>query len=115
MSREALKMSGPALSAVAEPSCGPAPVLDVRHLSVRFAGQPVDTVDDVSFSIAPGRTLCLVGESGCGKSVTSLATMGLLPARVAEVTGGEALFGGRDMLRLSRREHARTCAATASP
>jgi len=80
------------------------PVLQVRGLSVRFAGQPVDTVDGVSFSIAPGRTLCLVGESGCGKSVTSLATMGLLPAKVAKITGGEALFEGRDTLTLSRHE-----------
>ncbi len=80
------------------------PVLDVRDLSIRFRGQPIDLIDRVSFSIAAGRTLCLVGESGCGKSVTSLAAMGLLPKRAATVTGGQVLFRGRDMLSLPQSE-----------
>jgi len=80
------------------------PVLDVRGLSIRFRGQPIDLIDDVSFSIAPGRTLCLVGESGCGKSVTSLAVMGLLPARSASVTAGSVRFRGRELLGLPRPE-----------
>jgi peptide/nickel transport system ATP-binding protein len=79
-------------------------VLDVRHLSIRFAGQPANTVDDVSFSIGPGKTLCLVGESGCGKSVTSLAIMRLLSAKSAEIRSGEAVFAGRDLLTLAHRE-----------
>jgi oligopeptide/dipeptide ABC transporter ATP-binding protein len=80
------------------------PVLDVRGLSIRFRGQPVDLIDDVSFAIQPGRTLCIVGESGCGKSVTSLAVMGLLPPRSATVTAGSVLFRGRDLLTLPRPE-----------
>ncbi|MFO8127443.1 ABC transporter ATP-binding protein [Yoonia sp.] len=76
------------------------PVLDVRDLSIRFRGQPVDLIDGVSFQIARGKTLCLVGESGCGKSVTSLAIMGLLPKRSATVTRGSVRFNGRDMLGL---------------
>ena len=79
-------------------------VLDVRDLSVRFAGMPVNTVDHVSFSIAPGKTLCLVGESGCGKSVSSLAAMGLLPAKAARIMSGTATFRGRNLLTLSRGE-----------
>jgi len=79
-------------------------ILEVAHLSVSFAGVPVNVVDDVSFSIAAGRTLCLVGESGCGKSVTSLAVMGLLPAKVARIAGGTALFQDRDLLTLPRLE-----------
>ncbi|HSF62848.1 MAG TPA: ABC transporter ATP-binding protein [Paracoccaceae bacterium] len=80
------------------------PILDVRGLSIRFRGQPVDLIDDVSFSIQPGRTLCIVGESGCGKSVTSLAVMGLLPPRSATVTAGSVMFRGRDLLTLPRPE-----------
>lgn len=80
------------------------PVVDIRDLSIRFRGQPIDMIDRVSFSIKPGQTLCLVGESGCGKSVTSLAIMGLLPKRAAQVTGGQALFRGRNLLALPARE-----------
>jgi oligopeptide/dipeptide ABC transporter ATP-binding protein len=79
----------------------PEPVLDVQDLSIRFRGQPVDLIDRVSFQIARGKTLCLVGESGCGKSVTSLAIMGLLPKRAASVTNGSVSFNGQDMLGLS--------------
>src|SRR5437660_7061032 len=64
---------------------------------------PVHAVNGVSFQIAPGETLGLVGESGCGKSVTSLALLGILP-RAGRVPTGRALFGGRDLLKLSDRE-----------
>ncbi|RJL05223.1 ABC transporter ATP-binding protein [Paracoccus aestuarii] len=73
------------------------PVLDLRELSIRFKGQPIDLIDRVSLSIRPGRTLALVGESGCGKSVTSLAAMGLLPKKAATVTHGQVLFRGEDL------------------
>ncbi len=79
----------------------PEPVLDVQDLSIQFRGQPVDLIDGVSFQIARGKTLCLVGESGCGKSVTSLAIMGLLPKRAASVTNGSVRFNGQDILGLS--------------
>ena len=56
-------------------------MLDVEHLTISFADRHdgVDVVDDVSFSVRPGEVLGLIGESGCGKSLTSLAIMGLQP------------------------------------
>ncbi len=82
------------------PQPGPDPVLAVENLSIRFRGMPNDTIDRVSFAIPPGKTLCLVGESGCGKSVTSLAMMGLLPKGSARITQGSVRFNGRDLLGL---------------
>ncbi|MGP4018391.1 ABC transporter ATP-binding protein [Saccharopolyspora sp. 5N708] len=81
-------------------------LLEVRDLSVVFARKgepPVTAVDGISFDVEPGRTVGLVGESGCGKSVTSLAIMGLLPNTGAEVSGS-VNFDGTDLLRLTRRE-----------
>ncbi len=72
------------------------PVLDVRNLSVAFTGErgeKILVVDDASFSITSGQTLGIVGESGCGKSVTSLAIMGLLDAASARISG-EVSFDG---------------------
>jgi peptide/nickel transport system ATP-binding protein len=84
------------------------PLLNVEGLSVRFDGAPkgVNVVDDVSFSVSKGKTLCIVGESGCGKSVTSLALMGLLPTPPARIVSGSALFDGQDLLTLTERERA---------
>ncbi|MGW1678613.1 ABC transporter ATP-binding protein [Saccharopolyspora sp. NPDC002376] len=81
-------------------------LLEVRDLSVVFARKgepPVTAVDGISFDVEPGRTVGLVGESGCGKSVTSLAIMGLLPTSGAEVSGS-VRFDGTDLLSLSKRE-----------
>jgi len=74
-----------------------APVLVVDGLSVRFAGAPAAVVEGLSFAVQPGRTLALVGESGCGKSVTSMALMGLLPPS-AQVQARQASFMGEDLL-----------------
>jgi peptide/nickel transport system ATP-binding protein len=84
------------------------PLLQVQGLSVRFDGAPdhVNVVDDVSFSVARGKTLCLVGESGCGKSVTALALMGLLPTPPARLSSGAALFDGADLFELPERARA---------
>jgi peptide/nickel transport system ATP-binding protein len=82
------------------------PLLDVQDLSVVFARrgvQPFTAVDQVSFSVEPGQTVGLVGESGCGKSVTSLAIMRLLPRRGNRVTG-RVLFEGLDLRTLSDGE-----------
>ncbi len=85
------------------PPKGPAngPLLELRHLAVSFATDDgtVHAVDGIDLSLARGRTLGLVGESGCGKSVTSLAIMGLLPPENSKVKG-EVRFEGRDLLRL---------------
>ncbi|MEE1656275.1 ABC transporter ATP-binding protein [Microvirga sp. CF3062] len=84
------------------------PLLNVQGLSVRFDGTPkgVNVVDDVSFSVRKGKTLCIVGESGCGKSVTSLALMGLLPTPPARIVAGSATFDGQNLLTLTERERA---------
>ena len=80
-----------------------APVLEVQDLSLRFKGAPANIVDGLSFAVRPGETLCIVGESGCGKSVTALSLMGLLPRGVARVMSGTAIFGGQDLLALPQR------------
>jgi oligopeptide/dipeptide ABC transporter ATP-binding protein len=80
-------------------------LLRVEDLQVRFrtARGLVHAVNGISFEIRPGETLGIVGESGCGKSVTSLALLGIL-ARNGRVTGGRAMFGGRDLLQLDDTE-----------
>ena len=82
-----------------------APVLDVKDLRIRFHSDFGDRIvtDDVSFQVREGETLGIVGESGCGKSVTSLAVMGLLP-RNGTVDKGSAMFEGKDLLSLPAKE-----------
>jgi peptide/nickel transport system ATP-binding protein len=86
----------------------PVPTLAVQGLSIDVTGRTGSTslVDDVSFTIAPGRTLCVVGESGCGKSITSLAVMGLLATPPLRVASGRVLFEGRDLVTLDSRARA---------
>ena len=83
-----------------------APLLSVKDLAIRIRGAERNLVEEVSFSVAPGETLCLVGESGCGKSLTALSLMGLLSSPPLEIAGGTAMFEGRDLLGLSRAERA---------
>jgi peptide/nickel transport system ATP-binding protein len=80
-------------------------LLDVSDLSVVFARKgerEVRAVDGVSFAVDAGEVVALVGESGCGKSVTSLALMGLLPKRGVRI-GGKAVFDGMNLLELDQR------------
>lgn len=87
----------------------PDPLLAVRDLSIRFAGktETVHALTHVSFDVRSGEVLSLVGESGCGKSVTAMAIMGLLPRRSAEFASGTIRFGGADLLTLGERDMAR--------
>ncbi|MFZ5540684.1 MAG: ABC transporter ATP-binding protein [Pseudomonadota bacterium] len=77
------------------------PLLQVEDLRAAFRTDrgPALAVDGVSFALAPGEAVCIVGESGCGKSVTALSIMGLVPRANADL-GGRVLFEGRDLLRL---------------
>ncbi len=75
------------------------PLLDVQDLAIGFGGNTV--VHGVSFQVAPGETLALIGESGCGKSVTALAVMRLLPS-AARIARGKVLFEGTDLATVSR-------------
>ena len=81
------------------------PVLAVRNLRVQFRGSPVTVLDNISLTLQAGETLALVGESGCGKSITSLALMGLLPAS-AEILQGEMRFIGNDLRHLKAKDYA---------
>jgi peptide/nickel transport system ATP-binding protein len=82
------------------------PLIEVNNLEVQFEvrGVTLRAVDDVSFSIAPGETLGLVGESGCGKSVTASAIMRLVPQPPGKIAGGQVQFDDVDLLKLSEKK-----------
>jgi peptide/nickel transport system ATP-binding protein len=77
-------------------------ILDLKDLAVQFAtpSGPATVVDGLTFTLRQGETFCIAGESGSGKSVSSLALMGLLPKPGGRIARGSALFGGRDLLTL---------------
>ncbi|PBP48608.1 dipeptide ABC transporter ATP-binding protein DppD [Pseudomonas syringae] len=79
---------------------GDGTVLSISDLTVRFAGAPANVVDGVSFSVKRGKTLAIVGESGCGKSVTSMGLMGLLPT-TARVGASDSLLIDEALLGMS--------------
>jgi peptide/nickel transport system ATP-binding protein len=83
-----------------------APLLDVQDLHVQFdtSRGVVHAVDGISYTVNRGEVVAIVGESGCGKSVSSLAIMGLLAKPAGRVTRGRVLFEGRDLLKLSDEE-----------
>jgi peptide/nickel transport system ATP-binding protein len=82
------------------------PLVEIKNLKLDFlAGdRALRAVDNVSLTINAGETVCLVGESGCGKSVTALSIAQLVPAPPARYAGGEILVDGRDVLKMSRPE-----------
>jgi ABC-type dipeptide/oligopeptide/nickel transport system ATPase component len=83
-----------------------ATLLEVRNLHTTFmtAAGPVRAVDGVSWDIAEGETVALVGESGCGKSVSALSIMRLVSEPAGRIEAGEVLYKGRDLLKLSEAE-----------
>ncbi|GGA62893.1 ABC transporter ATP-binding protein [Nitratireductor aestuarii] len=82
-------------------------VLSVEDFTLSFSeSAKTNLIEGVSFHVERGKTLCIVGESGCGKSVTSLALMGLLASPPARIRRGTAMFGGKDLFALSEREKA---------
>ena len=83
-----------------------APLLEVRNLETQFKTQDgvVKAVNNVSFYVNRGETLGIVGESGSGKSVTSLSVMRLIPNPPGRISGGEVIFDGQDLLKMSEEE-----------
>jgi oligopeptide/dipeptide ABC transporter ATP-binding protein len=81
-------------------------LLEVKNLQTHFVtrGGVVRAVDDVSWDVDEGETVALVGESGCGKSVSALSIMRLVAAPAGRIVGGAILFKGRELLRLSEEE-----------
>lgn len=85
------------------PFAGQTPLLEVKNLSIKFPRHgDVNVVDRVSFTVRPGETMGLVGESGCGKSITALTIMGLIDSRAQ--LEGEILYQGQDLLKMSPKQ-----------
>src|ERR1700751_1845277 len=82
------------------------PILDIADLRTWFFTRDgvVRAVDGVSFQVIPGETLAIVGESGCGKSVTALSVLRLIPSPPGRIVSGAIRFAGRDLLGLSEAE-----------
>lgn len=107
---ESLQSSLDALESIEEkrddrfaPASEAAPLLEVKNLSIRFPNHgEVDVVDRVSFAVKPGETMGLVGESGCGKSITALSIMGLINPKAK--LAGEILYQGRNLLEMKPDE-----------
>ena len=81
-------------------------LLSVQDLKVYFRGRDktARAVDGISFDIRQGETVCLVGESGCGKTVSALTILGLIPSPPGEIVGGEINFKGSDLLNLEEAD-----------
>ena len=83
-----------------------ASLLEIKNLKTQFQtqGRLIRAVDGVSYEIEEGETLAVVGESGCGKSVTALSVMGLIPFPPGRIVEGEILFQGKDLLKMSHEQ-----------
>ncbi|MCG5103680.1 ABC transporter ATP-binding protein [Oceanobacillus alkalisoli] len=81
-------------------------ILDVKKLSTHFFTENgvVKAVNDVSFSVSEGQTVCIVGESGCGKSVTAMSIMGLIEDPPGKIVDGEILFQDKDLIHASKKD-----------
>ena len=84
----------------------PEPVLSIRDLAVQFTTDDgiVRAVDGVTYDVYAGETLGIVGESGSGKSVSTMSILGLIPVPPGKIVSGEAIFNGRDLLKLSKKQ-----------
>ena len=84
----------------------PAPLLDVKGLETEFKTPDgiIHAINGVSFSLDEGETLGLVGESGCGKSVTMLSVLRLIAMPPGKIVAGEAFFRGQDLLKMSQED-----------
>ena len=84
----------------------PDPILSIRDLVVEFKTDYgiVHAVDDISYDVYPGETLGIVGESGSGKSVSTLSILGLIPQPPGRIAGGTAMFKGRDLIKMKKKE-----------
>jgi len=84
----------------------PEPILSIKNLVVEFKTDDgiVHAVDDITYDVFPGETLGIVGESGSGKSVSTLSILGLIPQPPGRVVSGTAMFKGKDLLKLKKRE-----------
>jgi oligopeptide/dipeptide ABC transporter ATP-binding protein len=100
VNRTAPDAPAPATASIADP------VLAIEDLETVFQGPagPIRAVDGVSCAVGRGGTLCIVGESGCGKSVTALSILRLIASPPGRIAGGRILFEGRDLLRLTEPE-----------
>ncbi|GIO99810.1 ABC transporter ATP-binding protein [Paenibacillus lautus] len=81
-------------------------LIEVNHLSTYFESGTgtIKAVDDISFRIREGETVCVVGESGCGKSITAMSIMGLVEGPHGKVVNGRIQFGDKDLLKISKEE-----------
>ena len=81
-------------------------ILEVQNLTTRFHTMDgtVHAVNGVSYTLEEGQTLGIVGESGCGKSVSALSVMGLIPKPPGKITAGQVLYRGKDLLSLREEE-----------
>jgi len=81
-------------------------LIEIHNLSTYFetGAGTVKAVDDISFRIREGETVCIVGESGCGKSITAMSIMGLVDEPHGKVVGGQIRFGDKDLLKISKEE-----------
>ena len=81
-------------------------ILEVRNLTISFGDnkERYEVVSDISLNVPKGKIVCVVGESGCGKTVTALSVMGLLPIPPGSVDSGEVIFDGTNLLGLTEKE-----------
>lgn len=81
-------------------------ILELKNLTISFGNKKerYEVVSDVSINVPKGRIVCVVGESGCGKTVTALSVMGLLPVPPGSIDGGEVFFDGQNLLDLSDKQ-----------